>query len=234
MGKYTSRSTELEMMDFPIADKEVLFSNLRELELINKLTGGPHLTFKFLQKMLKGRTGTVTIVDIGFGAGDMLQYIYDNADKLPVKIKLVGVDLMPEAEEYFRKHHSSIADQVEIHICDYQKYFEDGGVCDIAIAGLFTHHLSDDQLVSFFATVDKHASIGTIVNDLHRHPIAYYGIKIPTQLLSKSKFTKNDAPLSVLRGFKKDELVASLRKANVSNFKVTWQWAFRYLITILK
>lgn len=234
MSKYDVRSTELEMMDYPIEDKEVLFSNLRELELINKLTGGPHLTFKFLERILKGSSGTVTIVDIGFGAGDMMQYIFDNAHKLPVKIKLVGVDLMQEAEEYFNKYHAAISDKVTIHICDYQQYFDDGGECDIAIAGLFTHHLTDDQLVTFFSLVNKYAKIGAVVNDLHRHPIAYYGIKIPTQLLSKSKFTKNDAPLSVLRGFRKQELVDALVKAGVKKYDVSWQWAFRYLITILK
>ena len=50
------------------------------------------------------------------------------------------------------------------------------------------------------------AKHGFFINDLHRHPLAYHSIRILTSLFSKSYLVKNDAPLSVLRGFKKKEL----------------------------
>jgi len=41
---------------------------------------------------------------------------------------------------------------------------------------------------------------------------------------------KNDAPLSVKRGFKKNELIALLEKAGFKNYTVQWSWAFRFII----
>ena len=45
MNKFDNRSTELELMDGEIENKSELFLNLRELEFINTLTGGPALVF---------------------------------------------------------------------------------------------------------------------------------------------------------------------------------------------
>jgi hypothetical protein len=65
---------------------------------------------------------------------------------------------------------------------------------------------------------------------LQRHPLAYYSIKILTRLFSKSYLVKNDAPLSVLRGFHKKELVNILQAANIASFSIEWRNAFRWLV----
>jgi hypothetical protein len=88
-------------------------------------------------------------------------------------------------------------------------------------------------LVSFFGLVNRSVKIGMVINDLERSPVAYYGIKIPTFLFAQSAFTKNDAPLSVLRGFKRKELMLLFKKAGVSNFTIKWKWAYRFLITLI-
>ena len=80
--------------------------------------------------------------------------------------------------------------------------------------------------------MDANSNIGFFINDLHRHPLAYHFIKLATQLFSKSYLVKNDAPLSVLRGFKKQEWENILRKSDLSDYTIKWQWAFRYLITV--
>lgn len=234
MANYKSRSTQLELMDSEITDKQELFTNLKELEIINKLTGGPKLGFKQILKMLEGRNSEVHIVDIGFGAGDMLIYILNNANKLPCSVKLTGVDLMPETLEYIHKFHPEIHNNVNLEICDYKDWFASGNNADIVTANLFCHHLSDLELKMFFENVEKNVNIGAVFNDLHRHPIAYVSIEFFTYIFSKSKFTKNDAPLSVLRGFKKLELENILNNAGIIKYSIKWKWAFRYLICIYK
>jgi hypothetical protein len=49
-------------------------------------------------------------------------------------------------------------------------------------------------------------------------------------MFSKSDLVKNDAPVSVLRGFKKMEWKNLLQKAGINNYSVKWKWAFRFLI----
>ena len=83
----------------------------------------------------------------------------------------------------------------------------------------------------------QRSAVGFFINDLHRHPFAYYSIKWLTKLFSKSYLVKNDAPLSVLRGFKKKELEMFNfqcsppdRRAGILNARLKWKWAFRWLL----
>jgi 2-polyprenyl-3-methyl-5-hydroxy-6-metoxy-1,4-benzoquinol methylase len=223
-------------MDLPITDESEIFINLKELEFINTLTGGPALVFAELQQILAAKKLSsdteIHIVDIGFGAGDMFVFLLENAHKLPCKIRLTGVDLMPEAKNYALKMHPELAEKVDFVTSDYTDWFAAGNQPDIVVAGLFCHHLTDAQLLVFFENMAKNVKTAAIINDLHRHRIAYYGIKQLTKWFSASRFTKNDAPLSVLRGFSRQELVNLLEKANVKNYTVTWKWAFRFLLVI--
>lgn len=231
-SRFDKRSAELELMDLYIEQKEELFLNLQELELINKLTGGPALGFKAIKKMLANEKREIHIVDIGFGAGDMLQYLLKYAGELPCPIRLTGIDLLPEAVEYAQKTHPQLGAKVNFEVCDYRDWFAKGNKADLVIASLFCHHLSNEEVTGFFENIRLHASIGGVINDLARSPIAYYGIKIPTWLFSRSRFTKNDAPLSVLRGFTRKELKLLLQNAGIKNYSLEWKWAFRYLISI--
>lgn len=235
MNKFSQRSYEKELMDYPIEDKSVLFSNLRELEFINIMTGGPRLTFSSIKKMLpKDHHGTVTIVDVGYGAGDFLEYILKNWNYPNIILRLIGVDYSPEVKEYIDKYHPELNSKVDFYTCSYQDFFTKDIDVDIVTAGLFCHHLDDLELDEFLKMSSSKARIGVVINDLHRHPLAYYSIKGLTQLFSKSAFTQNDAPLSVLRSFKISDWKKYLNCASISNYIIQWKWAFRHLITIKK
>jgi hypothetical protein len=82
--------------------------------------------------------------------------------------------------------------------------------------------------------MNKNSKNGFFIGDLHRHWLAYYSIKFLTKLFSKSYLVKNDAPLSVQRGFTKKEWVILLKKAGIKNYEITWCWAFRHLILVKK
>jgi hypothetical protein len=76
----------------------------------------------------------------------------------------------------------------------------------------------------------SNSTIGFFINDLHRHPLAYHSIKWITKIFSKSYLVKNDAPLSVLRGFKRKEWKGLFQQAGIDNYELQWKWAFRWLI----
>jgi len=78
--------------------------------------------------------------------------------------------------------------------------------------------------------MQANSKIGFFINDLHRHYLAYYSIKFLTGLFSKSYLVKNDAPLSVRRGFKRNEWENLLRQAAINSYSIQWKWAFRWLI----
>jgi hypothetical protein len=83
-----------------------------------------------------------------------------------------------------------------------------------------------------FSKLKKQTRLAVVINDLHRHPFAYYSILWLTHFFSKSFMVKNDAKLSVLRGFKKKELEALLKASGYSNYSIQWKWAFRWEVVL--
>jgi hypothetical protein len=77
-----------------------------------------------------------------------------------------------------------------------------------------------------------HSTTGFFINDLHRNPLAYNFIKYAARFFSKSYLVKNDAPLSVLRGFRKNEWQKIFVRAEIRDYGIRWKWAFRYLIIV--
>jgi hypothetical protein len=80
----------------------------------------------------------------------------------------------------------------------------------------------------------ENSELGFFINDLHRHPVAFFAIKFLTQIFSRSYLVRNDAPLSVARGFKKHEWKTLFKKAGIHDYTIQWKWAFRYLIICKK
>jgi hypothetical protein len=120
--------------------------------------------------------------------------------------------------------------EIEGVVMDYRDYLKSNTTVDIVHCSLFCHHLKDDELIELFQYMDKYTRVGFVINDLQRHWFAYYSIKIFTRLLNGSSLVKNDAPLSVLRGFRKEELNGLLKKSDLKNVSINWKWAFRYLV----
>ena len=74
------------------------------------------------------------------------------------------------------------------------------------------------------------STVGFFINDLHRHTLAYYSIKTLTKVFSSSYLVRNDAPLSVARGFTKEELQRLCIEARINTALINWKWAFRFLV----
>jgi hypothetical protein len=81
-------------------------------------------------------------------------------------------------------------------------------------------------LVSFLENTLKQTKIGVVVNDLHRHTLAYYLFMLLSVFI-KNKMIIEDGLTSVLRGFKRKDLVDLSKKLQVKPL-ISWKWAFRY------
>jgi 2-polyprenyl-3-methyl-5-hydroxy-6-metoxy-1,4-benzoquinol methylase len=229
--KFSSRSYEHELLDAPNIPKELLFQNLRELDFINKVLGGHSITLSGIKQLLTDKQRTYHIVDIGCGGGDAMKEIAGWAKKNGFNVKLTGVDMNPDCIAFMREACGSFP-EISGEIMDYRDYLKSGRETDIIHCSLFCHHLKDPELTELFDYMKKYARVGALINDLQRHWFAYYSIKFLTRLLNGSSLVKNDAPLSVLRGFRKNELAVLLEKAMVKNAEIKWKWAFRYLVLI--
>ena len=235
MIDFSRRSRRLELMDKPIADTGELFTNLREIERINRLTLGLRDGLKSVRRLIGDSGGTtgneVHLLDVGFGAGDFLQALAQQADSTWPALRLSGVDRMPETVDYVRARRPGLLDRAALHVQDVDDWFRANDPPDVIYAGLFCHHLDEAELVRFFSHC-RRARIGAVVNDLVRSPVAYQFIRAATRLASRSRFTRHDAPLSVLRGFRADELRHALSEAGVLRYRIRRTVSYRYMVTL--
>lgn len=212
----------------PFADIQ---QNMKELNIINTYLGGHSITINGLEKILPSGTPKkeITICEIGCGGGDNLLAIAKWCNSKNIAAHFIGIDIKPACIEFAKKQCTAIT--ANWITADYLQVCFDHQQPDIIFSSLFCHHFKEEELVTMLQWMKANAAYGFFINDLHRHTLAYYSIKMLTTLFSKSYLVKNDAPLSVARGFKRNEWIALLHRAHITNYSLQWKWAFRYLIT---
>lgn len=230
MPDFSSRATDQEVMDDLQSSGEVLNQALRELDTINELLGGNYVTINGISQLLNGtRVNDVHIADLGCGGGEMLRLILKWAERKSQKVTLIGVDANASVVEFARKHTKK-NQHIEFEAIDIFSEAFKAKSFDIVTGTLFFHHFTTEELITFFRQLKKQTRIGLVINDIHRHWAAYHSIQWLTKLFSKSSMVKNDAPLSVLRAFKRSELRFILDQAGFTNYSIRWMWAFRWQV----
>lgn len=230
---FTRRSAFVEIMDDLACDGEVVFQTLRELDVINQWLGGNAVTVSALKKSWDSipKEYVITIADLGCGSGELLRIISRLADRENRNVKLIGYDANPHIVEYARNHSKDFGnisfEVVNVFSAEFQKQ-----KFDFVLATLFMHHFNESELVTLFSTLREQTQSTIIINDIHRHPLAYYSIQGLTKMFSRSAMVKFDAPLSVLRAFKKTEWIEVMRKSGIDNYQLKWKWAFRWQLII--
>jgi SAM-dependent methyltransferase len=226
---FKQRSYTKELLDADNIPDGDLICNLKELDTINHLLGGYAISFAAIKKVLQ-KDRQYVIVDIGCGGGDTVKRMNKWSNENGFDTKLYGVDLKSVCIDYAIRNNQGI-NGVDFICDDYRNAGVHVPHIDILHACLFCHHLSEEEIIGLirFAAGNR---ITLIINDLERNPIAYYSIKILTGLFSKSYLVKNDAPLSVWRGFKKREWLAMLKQAGAHRYTVRNKWAFRHEVIV--
>ena len=210
-------------------DRE-LDQTLAELRRVNSYLGGLSATLSALAPELqKDPERSYRILDLGTGSADIPQGIVRWARRHQIKVELIATDINAYTCAYA---HRCMADFPEIKIVAADVFnlpFADDSF-DYTHAAMFTHHFTQEECAEILKIMYAKSTRGVIINDLHRHPFAYYAIKFLTRLFSKSRLVRNDGPLSVHRSFRAADIEALKCKSRIE-LRYRWRWAFRWLIT---
>jgi SAM-dependent methyltransferase len=231
MKLFERRSYKKELLDgidIPFNDIQ---RNMQELDFINKKLGGHDITLDGIVAVIKDQilfNSKLVVVEIGCGGGDNLRAIRNWAERIHLPVQLKGIDINSECIAYAVQQKRNRG--IQFVVSDYKDFsFEEKP--DIIFSSLFCHHFSEAELVFMVRWMQTNSQLGFFINDLHRHWFPYYTIKLLTKLFSKSYLVKNDAPLSVQRGFKRKDWNTIFERAGIRNFNCKWRWAFRWLLT---
>lgn len=221
------RSEDQEIMDDLDYNGPILLDSLDKISKINQWLGGNIVVINGLKKALKNhpKNEPITIVDLGCGSGDILREVSRFGKTNGYQFRLIGLDANQHTIDY-ASTLSEAYDNIEFKVIDvFAEAFNEVDY-DLALSTLFFHHFKERELVSFLKPVLEKAKLGIVVNDLHRHKLAYYLFKVLC-LTIKNKTVIEDGLTSVLRGFKREELVEISQELN-TNYQIQWKWAFRF------
>lgn len=223
----SKRSDQEEMMDDFSIGGAYLRDVLDKLENINRWLGGNIMTVNSLKKVLKNhpKEQEIVIADIGCGHGDILRDVAKFGRKNGYTFKLIGMDANPTAIEYANELSTAYPELSFVVEDIFSDAFKSRQF-DVVLATLFFHHFKEKPLVSFLCDTLKHTNKAIIVNDLHRHKLAYYLFKLLSIFIS-NKMIINDGLISVLRGFKRKDLETMTDGLKLKS-QISWKWAFRW------
>lgn len=228
MLSLSQRSCESELLDNPDIPFEDIRQNMKELNTINTLLGGHRISIKGLQNFLPlAKKSRISVCEIGCGGGDNLRALINFCEQHNIKASFSGIDIKQACIDYAASQHPALpanwitGDYATLNLAEKPA---------VIFSSLFCHHFTESELVLMLRWMKENASEGFFINDLQRHPVAYYLIKWITKVFSKSYLVKNDAPLSVARALTRKEWEHIMEAAGLQTYKIQWKWAFRYLI----
>jgi len=223
------RSTAPEIMDDFSMEGEILTDALDKIAAINKLLGGNQVTLEGINFLMdKDKLAKkLKIVDVGCGNGAMLRMLADYALKKGLSFELIGID----ANRATIAHAESLSTPYPNIRYQCSDIFNDGqiAVCDIMLFTLTLHHFTDQQIVSLFNKLKGLVRLGIVVNDLHRSALAYRLFTALSYLFKLNDMSREDGLVSILRGFKRNDLLAYEKQLTINSAHIKWRWAFRYL-----
>jgi SAM-dependent methyltransferase len=237
MGRsFAQRSPETELMDTEAVSLEDYRACLEDLAKVNALT----LTHRPILKWLDGATRNlkpherVTVLDVGYGHGDLLRRIHAWSRRSGRPVDLMGVDLNPLSEAIAR---AATPDAMRIEYRTGDVFaFEPERPIDLVISSQTTHHLSEEQLVGFVRWIERVAARGWFIADLHRHPVPLHGFRLLSRLARWHRFVQHDGPVSIARSFRREDWRRILGAAGLSpsEASIRWHVPFRLCVSRLR
>ncbi|MFS4491810.1 methyltransferase domain-containing protein [Maribacter sp. 2308TA10-17] len=225
----SERSNQPELMDDFREGLKSLRIVFDDINRVNSILGGSNITVNAVADLIKAHPQeSYTIVDMGCGDGNMLREVAKYCKKRDINVRLIGIDLNTEAlqlAEEASANYPEIEYQhrniLELKVTDLN--------CDIVINTLTMHHFTNKDLLIFLEKFNQLASIGVVINDLHRSRWAYYLFKAFSLIFIKTKTAKIDGLISISKGFIKSDLIQYSKSLPQIKHNIKWKWAFRYV-----
>ncbi|PTX43082.1 hypothetical protein C8P64_1608 [Christiangramia gaetbulicola] len=225
----SKRTDESEIMDDFDLQGEELGKTLNDLDNINAWLGGNQITINGIKKLLEGTTeqSTIKIADIGCGNGAMLRKLAKWGKRNKYNLELTGIDANTHAiklGEDLSSDYSEIGFKVLNIFSDDFKAME----FDIILCTLTLHHFKDEQIIDLLRQLYDQSNLGIVINDLHRSSAAYILFKAFCAVFVNNEIARKDGLVSILRGFKKEDIIKYKDQLPGEKHFINWKWAFRY------
>jgi len=194
-------------------------------KLPNALFMNHRLIYGFLKGFLN-REKENSILDVGCGGGDLLQYLAVHLRKDGFRFSLTGVDVNLAAVGVAQARTKAWR---KVRVI-YGPVEEAGGFYDAAVASQILHHLSPSDAPKLLKSVYARVSRGIVISDLVRSRAAYWLVKAAVYATTTDRMHRHDGPLSVLRSYTDDEIGRMMKEVGISSFSIRNLFPRKFLV----
>lgn len=230
------RSDQTELMDTEAVSLEDYRGCLEDLAQVNSLTQTHEPILAWLGRAISTlpRTDTITLLDVGYGYGDLLRRIYRWGRRRGRHIDLIGIDVNPCSETIARAATQPDA-QIDFRTGNVFDFASDRPI-DFIISSQTAHHMSHEELVRLIQWMDCVALRGWFIADLHRHIVPFYAFWMLSRIAGWHRFVQHDGPVSIARSFRRADWEMIVREAglDLSAVEIRWHVPFRLCVSRLK
>jgi len=230
IGFLKHRKPELvEWMDRHDCDPKLLKNTYQQFSAINYLLSGWSRIYKTrIRPFCTDKKNTYSLLDIGFGGGDIPLKIAEWAKKDGINIDILGIELDDRALEFaqtleapanvqFKKMHSS-------------RLIDEGISFDFVISNHVLHHLQDADVHELLKQAEQLARHMVLFNDIERNSVGFSLFKMIAPLIFRNSFIAKDGLISIQRSFTFNEL----REIIPKKWKLDQMPLFRLVLTLDK
>lgn len=224
------RIYEEELLDAGEGTDEDVARSLSDLRRINRFLGGRRVILQALSECVDDAgLRNVSLLDVGTGSADVPMAVAEHFRTRGIATFLAAVDI---SERNLRVSRTRLGVSSEIHLvrADSLRLPFAARSFDFVTASLFLHHFRDDDVVRLLADFGRIARRAVIVNDLIRNLVPYYFTRIAGPLMAASFLTRNDGPVSVLRGFTPGEMAQLAARAGLRVLDTKRMFPYRLLM----
>lgn len=199
------RRTDLvEYMDREDCDPEKLANTYRQFRIINKVLSGWKRVYRKKLRPLMQEPRRYTLLDIGFGGGDIPLAISGWAKQDDIDLHITAIEIDDRALEFVQQLPPNPT--VEFRKAGLDDIIESGQTFDMVICNHVLHHLPENELPHFLEKAKSLAAKIVLFSDIRRSDLGFLLFGIVTRLFFFNSFIIPDGLMSIRRSFTLNEL----------------------------
>jgi len=219
-----------ELLDDDLGTPEEIQQSFDDLWRINRWLGGVSGCLHLLNRYFSRRNpGHARVLDVGAGDSRLAAHLQTELARRNRSVEFLALDRrlshLQNGSDANGKLLRVVADVANLPFAE--------GSINVVISNLFLHHFSEAEAVELLQRLAGIASDAVLINDLERHPLPYFFIRVAWPF-ARSRLTRHDGAASVRQAYTKAELASLARRAGFSNFEVTRLPAFRLGLALWK
>ena len=229
--RFRQRSYELENLDKGTYTAEEYEHCIVELQRVNQWLGDARaLRNSLLKDVVAEGLQSFSVLDVGAGSGELLRETARWASETKRTTRLIGLELNARSAKAIREESQKFSQIASVRGDAFRLPFQDEQF-EYVICSLFTHHFRDAQVIEVLREMARVARRRIFVIDLHRNAVAYFFYTTMARLFLRSRIVREDGALSILRGFKPEELESLGRQAGLRGVTVAKHFPSRLVLS---